>query len=129
MGLTYEPGSTITRQRSMGWNCGLSGLPRRSIVSWLLFPLSAFLIGLTSIHWREAWKYGERAFRYCNHDVGHAIGTARIAAATLGWKMVLLDAMDQRTVAMLLGVDRTEDFLNAEPEHPDCLAVVWPVET
>lgn len=90
------------------------------------FPPEAFLIGLTSIHWREAWKYGERAFRYCNHDAGHAIGTARIAAATLGWKMVLLDAMDQRTVAMLLGVDRKEDFLNAEHEHPDCLAVVWP---
>ncbi|MET0515165.1 MAG: SagB/ThcOx family dehydrogenase [Nitrospiraceae bacterium] len=89
-------------------------------------PPSSFLIGLTSIHWREAWKYGERAFRYCNHDVGHAIGSARIAAATLGWKMVLLDAMDQGTVAMLLGVDRKRDFLNAEPEHPDCLAVVWP---
>ena len=40
------------------------------------FPPESFLIGLTSIHWREAWKYGERAFRYCNHDVGHAIGTA-----------------------------------------------------
>jgi len=21
--------------------------------------------GLSSIHWREAWKYGERAYRYC----------------------------------------------------------------
>ena len=60
--------------------------------------------------------------------MGHAIGSARIAAATLGWKMVLLDAMDQGTVAMLLGVDRTNDFLNAEAEHPDCLAVVWPAE-
>ncbi|MCK5667126.1 MAG: SagB/ThcOx family dehydrogenase, partial [Thiotrichaceae bacterium] len=26
---------------------------------------NSFLIGLSSIHWREAWKYGERAFRYC----------------------------------------------------------------
>src|ERR1019366_5544005 len=33
----------------------------------------SFLVGLSSIHWREAWKYGERAFRYCQHDVGHAI--------------------------------------------------------
>ena len=31
------------------------------------FPLQSFLIGLSSIHWREAWKYGERAFRYCQH--------------------------------------------------------------
>lgn len=92
------------------------------------FPQDAFLFGLTSIHWREAWKYGERAFRYCNHDVGHAIGSARIAAATLGWNMTLLDGVDQDTVAMLLGTDRKEDFGEAEPEHPDCLAVVWPNE-
>lgn len=92
------------------------------------FPQDAFLLGLTSIHWREAWKYGERAFRYCNHDVGHAVGTARIAAATLGWNMTLLDDVDQDTVAMLLGTDRKKDVGDAEPEHPDCLAVVWPNE-
>lgn len=90
------------------------------------FPDQSFLIGLTSIHWRESWKYGERAFRYCNHDVGHAIGTARIAAATLGWHMALLDGNSQEVVAALLGTDRIEDFIHAEPEHPDCLAVVWP---
>ena len=89
------------------------------------FPPGAFLLGLTSVHWREAWKYGERAFRYCNHDVGHAIGTVRIAAATLGWNMTLLDGVDQDTVAMLLGTDRKEDFGEAESEHPDCLTVVW----
>jgi len=93
------------------------------------FPKAAFLFGLTSVHWREAWKYGERAFRYCNHDAGHAIGTARIAAATLGWKMVLLDGMEQNTVAMLLGTHRVDDFRGVEPEHPDCLCVVWPLDS
>jgi SagB-type dehydrogenase family enzyme len=92
------------------------------------FPQGAFLFGLTSVHWREAWKYGERAFRYCNHDVGHAIGTARVAAATLGWNMLLLDGMEQNTVAMLLGTNRFDDFRDAEPEHPDCVAVIWPTE-
>jgi SagB-type dehydrogenase family enzyme len=90
------------------------------------FPPGSFLFGLTSVHWREAWKYGERAFRYCNHDAGHAIGTARIAAATLGWRMMLLDGVDQNTVAQMLGTNRSDDFANAEPEHPDCLAVIWP---
>ena len=37
------------------------------------FPPDSFLVGLSSIHWREAWKYGERAFRYCQHDAGHAL--------------------------------------------------------
>ena len=91
------------------------------------FPPGAFLFGLTSVHWREAWKYGERAFRYCNHDIGHAIGSARIAAATLGWNMALLDGVSQNTTAMLLGTHRPDDFRDVEPEHPDCLAVMWPL--
>ena len=92
------------------------------------FPAGAFLFGLTSVHWREAWKYGERAFRYCNHDVGHALGSARIAAATLGWTMLLLDGADQNQVARLLGTHRRDDFDEVEPEHPDCLAVIWPTD-
>jgi SagB-type dehydrogenase family enzyme len=92
------------------------------------FPSDSFFFGLTSVHWREAWKYGERAFRYCNHDVGHAIGTARIAAATLGWNMTLLDGVSQETIATLLGTSRRQDFTNAEAEHPDCVAVIWPCE-
>ena len=90
------------------------------------FPAEAFLIGLTSVHWREAWKYGERAFRYCHHDVGHAIGTVRIAAATLGWQAVLLDGCAQDTVARLTGTQHPADVREAEAEHPDCLMAVWP---
>ena len=92
------------------------------------FPPGALLFGLSSVHWREAWKYGERAFRYCNHDIGHALGSARVAAATLGWSMALLDGVDQNTVAMVLGTHRTDDFAGVEPEHPDCLCVLWPRE-
>ena len=90
------------------------------------YPHDAFVVGLTSIHWREAWKYGERAFRYCQHDVGHAIGTLRIAAATLGWKMLLLDDQPDENIEMLLGLNRKEDFFESEPESPDCIAVVFP---
>ncbi len=92
------------------------------------FPPQAFLFGLTSVHWREAWKYGERAFRYCQHDVGHAIGAARIAAATLGWRLVLLEGVSDTQIQALLGTGRHEEFTNAEGEHPDCLAVVWPAD-
>ncbi len=71
----------------------------------------AFLVALTSIHWREAWKYGERAFRYCQHDVGHAIGALRVAAS-LAW--VAADAAAALVgcahVAALLGLDRDADY-------------------
>ncbi|MGH8679079.1 MAG: SagB family peptide dehydrogenase, partial [Burkholderiales bacterium] len=104
-------------------------LPTQSFASLMQeFPRNAFLVGFTSVNWRETWKYGERAFRYCQHDVGHAIGSARIAAATLGWRMLLLDGLTDDTIAALLGVDRPEDFEGAEREHPDCLAVVWPAD-
>ena len=92
------------------------------------FPPHAFLVGFASVNWRETWKYGERAFRYCQHDVGHAIGSARIAARTLGWRMLLLDGVADDTIAALLGLDRHEDFAGAEREHPDCLAAVWPAD-
>jgi SagB-type dehydrogenase family enzyme len=92
------------------------------------FPPRAFLIGLSSIHWREAWKYGERAFRYCQHDAGHAIGTIRIAAATLGWNAVVLDGLAHRTIEELLGLDRAGDFEGSEREEPELVMVVWPTD-
>src|SRR5438046_9684741 len=57
------------------------------------FPPQAFLGGLSSVYWREAWNYGQRAVRHCQHDAGHAIGTLRIAAATLGWSARVLDGV------------------------------------
>ena len=90
------------------------------------FPAQAFLLGLSSIHWREAWKYGERAFRYCQHDAGHAIGALRIAAATLGWSASLLDGLADETIDDLLGLSRAEDFDGVEREHPVAILAVWP---
>ncbi len=88
------------------------------------FPEGSFLVGLSSIHWREAWKYGERAFRYCQHDVGHALGTMRFAAAALGWKLRLLDRVGDAAVSQLLGLDREADYAGAEREHPELVALV-----
>lgn len=90
------------------------------------FPPHAMLVGLASVQWREAWKYGERAFRYCQHDVGHALGSLRLASAALGWRMLLLDALSTEQVAALLGLDRATDFEGSEPERADCLLVMWP---
>jgi len=85
---------------------------------------AGFHVGLTSITWREAWKYGERAFRYCQHDVGHALGALRFAAAALGWQVQFLPEWDDGHVARLLGLDRAEDFGDAERETPELLVRV-----
>ena len=80
----------------------------------------AVFVALTSIYWREAWKYGERAFRYCQHDLGHAIAAVAIAAAMLGWRAALLD-WPHRTIAALTGIDRHDDFADAEREDAGCI--------
>jgi SagB-type dehydrogenase family enzyme len=94
--------------------------------AWDEWSGGAVLVGLTSIHWREAWKYGERAYRYCQHDLGHAIAALRYAAALLGWRLELLPRWSDAEVAALLGVDRDADAGGGEREAPGCLAVVTP---
>src|SRR4029078_5170745 len=82
------------------------------------------LVALTSIHWREAWKYGERAFRYCQHDLGHAIAAVPIAAALDGLHAALLPEWSHADIAALTGVDRDEDYRDAEREEPGCVLLV-----
>jgi SagB-type dehydrogenase family enzyme len=79
------------------------------------------LVILTSIHWREAWKYGERAFRYCQHDLGHAIAAVAIAAEMTGYVAAMVPTWSNQRIARLAGLDRDEDYLEAEREEPGCL--------
>jgi SagB-type dehydrogenase family enzyme len=94
------------------WDELICGLPKESV-----------LVGLASIHWREAWKYGARAYRYCRHDIGHAIAAVSLAAAGLGWQARLLDGLSTESLSYLLGVF---DPQGAEAEEPDCLLAVYP---
>jgi SagB-type dehydrogenase family enzyme len=64
----YRPSSHMTEQRALGD-----------------FQFDAPLVFvLTSIAWREAWKYRDRAYRYCLHDMGHAWQSLILAATALG---------------------------------------------
>ena len=65
---------------------------------------------LASVMWRETWKYGERAFRYCQLDTGHALAALRYAAALLGWRLVEDAAPGTDTLARLAGLDREAEF-------------------
>ncbi len=127
-GLPLEPGLYHYAPKEHGLEYRMKG--ENKYIENLLkpFPLQSFLIGLSSIHWREAWKYGERAFRYCQHDIGHAIGTLRIAATTLGWRVTILSGLDDRAVGTLLGLNRLHEFEQTEPEFPELICVVFPDE-
>lgn len=97
------------------WHETVAGLPRDS-----------FLMALTSVHWREAWKYGERAYRYCQHDVGHAVAQLSYAAAAMGWSVRILPEISDASIAALAGVDSQQ---GEESEHADVMLCISPRST
>ena len=70
-------GGALERRRSGDALGALDAVPG-------LHPLGApgrgACVVLTSIFWREAWKYRDRALRYCLHDAGHVAGSLLVAA-------------------------------------------------
>jgi SagB-type dehydrogenase family enzyme len=84
-----------------------------------------FLVGLSSIFWRESWKYGERAFRYCNHDVGHALAALSVSANLFGWKATYLNGLSDKALGTILGFAQTR-YKDLEGEHPDLLCFIHP---
>ena len=125
-GVSADPGiyHYAPHEHALEERCVLAAAVHEALTLGL--PEGGFLVGLTSVHWREAWKYGARAYRYCQHDAGHALGALRFAAAVLGWRLRLLPDVSDGDIAQLLGVDRASDFTEAETEFPDFLAAVGP---
>ncbi|CAL4942341.1 unnamed protein product [Urochloa decumbens] len=114
--------------------------PAAECAAILPAPATAVL-ALSSVFWREAWKYGERAFRYCNHDVGHALAAVAVAAAALGWDAKVLDGLSYEDLGRLVGVEKgspagmPEELPDkvikgnapwVERQHPDCAVLLFP---
>jgi SagB-type dehydrogenase family enzyme len=104
------------------------GLEKRCVLSDSLWQLltedinqPVLFIGLSSIYWREAWKYGTRAYRYCHLDVGHALAAISLSAGSLGWHSQILENSSAHQLRILLGLP---DDYNDETEHPDCLIAI-----
>ncbi len=91
---------------------------------WDSLPKGSFIVGFSSISWREVWKYGERAFRYVNLDAGHAWQSLNISAKMLGWKLTRLDSVSDTDINTLLGIKQSSRFF--EDECGDMLLVVSP---
>ena len=89
----------------------------------LSLPVDSFLICLSSIVWREAWKYGERSWRYTQLDCGHALKALEISALILGWKIEVLNTKDSE-LQNLIGFDQITRYVPEERELPDMLLKV-----
>jgi len=66
----YRPSSHMAEQRARGDVMAIGNAPITFV--------------LTSIAWREAWKYRNRAYRYCLHDMGHAWQALSLAGRAMG---------------------------------------------
>ena len=71
----YRPSSHMAEQRAIGdFTSELAGID------------APVVFVLTSIAWREAWKYRDRAYRYCLHDMGHAWQSLEMSARDRGFE-------------------------------------------
>jgi SagB-type dehydrogenase family enzyme len=84
----------------------------------------SFLVAFSSIVWREVWKYGERAFRYSQLDVGHAIQALNVSAKLLGWNLSVCESISETELSSLLGLNQSDRFF--ETESPDILIMITP---
>lgn len=66
------------------------------------------------------------AFRYCQLDIGHALGALRYAAGALGWTTQVVAGLDSAALATLMGLDRAADFAGVEAEDADVLLAIGP---
>ncbi|MEO5331441.1 MAG: SagB/ThcOx family dehydrogenase [Magnetococcus sp. YQC-5] len=113
----------VSRDHSLEQRCRIQD---RDLSTWNgLFPPCTVVLGLASIHRRTTWKYGDRAYRYCQLDLGHAIAALRYAAAALGWRVEILASPATQDIAKLLGLsaDLQEDD-GPEQEFPNLLLQV-----
>jgi hypothetical protein len=67
-------------------------------------------IGLSFVHWRGAWKYGERAFRF--------------AAGAVGWRAEIVKTLSTAELVASFGLNRDEDFESVEPEDAESLVAI-----
>ncbi|MDQ4348829.1 SagB/ThcOx family dehydrogenase, partial [Pseudomonas aeruginosa] len=127
-GATLEPAPLLAHYRPDKHALEVRGELPATLASLLddCLPPGGCLLALTSVHWREAWKYGERAYRYCQHDLGHALACLSIAAAIQGWEMRLLRGVAESALDGLFGLDR-DGF--AECESVDALFWIGPALT
>ncbi|MDF1881901.1 SagB/ThcOx family dehydrogenase [Sulfurimonas sp. MAG313] len=88
----------------------------------------SFLVGLSSITWREVWKYGERAFRYCSLDAGHAFRALQVSAMILGWKVQVISDTKDAQLSQIFGFDQANRYIKEEAEYPDMLLSISPLK-
>ena len=83
------------------------GIARDLALPWA--RKSPLIVGLTSAFWREAWKYRDRAYRYCCHDLGHAMMSLLLAAQASGLPGGVVAHFDDARLTHTLGLAGSDE--------------------
>ncbi len=88
-----------------------------------VLPDGSFIVIFSSVIYREMWKYGERCYRYCGLDFGHAYRALEVAAKLHGWQVQPLD-LSERECERLTGLDQKDRFDERELESADIACII-----
>jgi SagB-type dehydrogenase family enzyme len=118
----YRPSAHMAEQRALG-----------SLEMKVSGNSAPIVLVLTSIAWREAWKYRDRAYRYCLHDIGHAWQALALAARAIGCDSFAVGAFPDDGVAQFCRLNNDEwPMLIVElrggsipVREPDAKGTVW----
>src|SRR5690242_14486058 len=93
----YRASSHMAEQRALG-----------EFVTSLADTDAPIVFVLSTIAWREAWKYGERAYRYCLLDAGHAWQALALAARAIGCESLTVGHFTDDEVAQFCRLHEDE---------------------
>ncbi|HLJ51699.1 MAG TPA: SagB/ThcOx family dehydrogenase [Bryobacteraceae bacterium] len=118
----YRPSAHMAEQRALD-----------NLETKLAGSAAPIVLVLTTIAWREAWKYRDRAYRYCLHDIGHAWQALVLAARAMGCDSFATGRFPDDEIARISRVHDDEwPMLIVElqgrtipVEEPGCGASVW----
>jgi SagB-type dehydrogenase family enzyme len=75
--------------------------------------IRGLLFLLSTVYYRSAWKYRERAFRYCLLDCGHAHGTIEASAWLYDYAANVRYRFDKKALNAAFGFGDREFFLSS----------------
>jgi len=86
-----------------------------------------FAVSITSVNYRETWKYGIRSFRYTQLDTGHAINAIRYSASLLGWDCIVMNdhpLVTDNLMEKVLGLDQFKGDYEKEKEVHEVILLI-----
>jgi len=74
--------------------------------------MKGYLFLVSAIYYRSAWKYKNRAFRYCLLDAGHLLGSIEASALLKPHAVQVIYTIDREKLNRMFGFEKQEWFLS-----------------